>query len=326
MKAFSLLLTAVVTLSFAEGANGQQQYAYLVSNVRQNEDWCITATNGVATDFHNLGFRKCDFAGSPANQLWRLDAEGKMHSALDDSKCMIVNYGTDVFDGVRVRVTTCATTGSNLGFTHNGATDQIKLASNQTFCLTNRGDDPNNSDTIHMKPCGTSGRFVFTYQAQGTTPTGPAPTPAPVVAPTGTDLPASDFSYVSTNGGCFNVRNSNPRNDEKTVLGPCTLPNQRWSYGDDGLIRTQLDSTKCMQAGRTATPQKGTKMRIFPCDVANAKQIFDLVVVDENSGEFKLQLSTTTLCIDHRGDSANIGADPIILKPCAQAGNLKLLA
>jgi hypothetical protein len=230
---------------------------------------------------------------------------------------MIVNYGTDVFDGVRVRVTDCATTGANLGFSHNGATDQIKLASNQSYCMTNRGDNPNNSDTIHMKPCGTSDRFVFTYQAQGTTPTGPTPTPAPVVAPT--NIPADDFGYITTGGGCFIVRNSNARNDEKIMLGSCT-ENQRWNYGADKLIRTQLDPSKCLQAGRTATPKEGTKMRLFSCDLSNAKQIYD-VVGDMLQG-FKFQLSGTTLCIDHRGVNANIGADPIVLKPCSEAGDL----
>mmetsp|Transcript_32818 Transcript_32818/g.54197 ORF Transcript_32818/g.54197 Transcript_32818/m.54197 type:complete len:328 (+) Transcript_32818:62-1045(+) len=322
MKAFSIQTSVLFTaLAALGGANGQE-YAYLVSNVRQNESWCVTATNGVSSDFGNLGFRPCDFNAAPKNQLWRLDADGMIHSALDDTKCIIVNFGNDVFNGVRVRTTNCDTVSTNLQFTHNGGTDQLRLASNDNYCLTNRGTSPNPSDTIHMKICDTGGRYIFTYRAQGDTPS-PAvtPTPAPNDVPP-TSIPAELFVNIATDGGCINVRNSNVRNDQKLMLDGC-LPNQRWySAKVDALLTTfstLLDPSKCMQAGRTATPRKGTKMRIFSCDDTNPLQLFQLF--NEDSVSFQLQLGNTNLCVDHRGINANLNADPIILKPCSEAGN-----
>jgi hypothetical protein len=76
-------------------------------------------------------------------------------------------------------------------------------------------------------------------------------------------------------------------------------------------------------------------MRLFSCDASNAKQIYnftdfgflnpDAEFFNQSEPVFKLQLSTTTLCIDHRGVNANIGVDPLILKPCSEAGNLTVL-
>lgn len=318
MKSFSiqtnLLFAALAVLG---GANGQE-YAFLVSNVRQNESWCVTATNGVSSDFGNLGFRLCDFNAAPKDQLWRLDTDGMIHSALEDTKCIIVNFGNNVFDGVRVRITGCDTLSTNLQFTHNGSTDQLRLVSNQTYCLTNRGTNPNPSDTIHVKICDTGGRYLFTYRSQGDTPSPPTPTPPPSPDENG-------YGSLATNDGCINVRNSNARNDEKLMLGRCNVENQRWQVdSSDRLVRTLLDPTKCMQAGRSARPKRGTKMRIFPCNGSNSLQQFT-VSNGSTSGSFQLELLNTDLCVDHRGDNANINTDPIILKPCSDAGKLQLM-
>lgn len=326
----SLLLTALAALSFAGGVNGQQQYAFLVSNIRNNEDWCVTATNGVSNG-RNLGFRRCDFNGSPSNQLWRLDS-GIFRSAVDDGQCMTVNFGSALFDGVRVRTAQCDSSSRNQQFSHDGTTDEIRLASNNNYCMANRGDSPNSSDTIHMlTPCGNDGRFKFTYRLNDGTSVGtPAtPSPTPVVAPAPpTNIAAGDFSYVNTDGGCFTVRDNNARNDQKLVLGSCNTANQRWNLGEtDQLLRTQLDSTKCVQAGRTANPRRGTKMRIFPCDSSNPLQLFTTTGTNGNDSSFKLQLAAyPDFCVDHRGVSANINNDPILAKPCNEAGQLTITA
>lgn len=289
------------------GANGQD--AFLVSNIREDEDWCITATNGVS-DGSNLGFRLCDFNGAPSNQLWKLD-QGKIYSAVDPAQCMIVNYGGSVFDGVRVRMAICTTDTIINQFTHNGATDQLRSTSNRGYCLTNRGVTPNDSDTIHMKPCESSGRYRFTYRLQN----------APNTAPPSTASPAGVEGLVlfTTGDGCLTVRDSEARNDQKLMLESCNQANQRWDSDDNGLIRTELDNTMCMQGGR-GEPQMGTMMRIFTCDSNNALQKFESIVDNQGAGE-KIRLQGTTLCVDHRGVIANVNEDPIILKSCNEAGS-----
>eukprot|EP00978_Attheya_sp_CCMP212_P017568 scaffold47015_cov45-Attheya_sp.AAC.1 len=117
------------------------QYAFLLSNIDANNDWCVTATNGVNTNAR-LGFRKCSFTSAPLNQLWSLGSDGTMQSALNSSKCMVVNKGRNIFNGVRVHVGDCTDTTELNQFVHNGTTDNLKV-SNTNFCITNRGKNAN---------------------------------------------------------------------------------------------------------------------------------------------------------------------------------------
>lgn len=156
-----------------------EKYAFLVSGIDPDEAWCITAADGV-NDFKNLGFRRCKFDDAPNNQLWRLDSEGKIHSKVDPSRCMVVDYGKDIFDGVRIRIANCDLNTDLNRFSHNGATDMLRVVEDQSFCVTNRGTGPDPSDTIHAKPCGDMSRFAFTYRNEdGTTP--PTDDPGPML-------------------------------------------------------------------------------------------------------------------------------------------------
>jgi hypothetical protein len=279
-------------------------YHFLVSGIRTNDQWCITATNG-AGDFVNLGFRECDFVGAPSTQLWRLRADGTMESAVESGRCMIVNYGTELFPGVRIRMSSCEPVTQNNQFQHNGATDQLRLVRDNTFCVTNRGTNPNYSDTIHALPCQDQGRFFFTY-----TPIGESapPVSSPVSSPVG------DFLQYTTGGGCITVEGSNAINDQKLRLESCSRPNNGWRVDGNGMLHTELDDSKCMHAGRTATPVHGTPMRIFDCDPANPFQLF------ERLSNGQIVLRDHNLCVDHRGVNANVNVDPIILKECSAAG------
>lgn len=79
---------------------------FLVSNIRKNEDWCITAKEGTK-QFGNLGLKRCDFVKAPANQVWQRIRDGKFHSLQDFDLGMVVGYSNTVFDGVRMRLGDC---------------------------------------------------------------------------------------------------------------------------------------------------------------------------------------------------------------------------
>jgi hypothetical protein len=143
------------------GCSPQQRFVFLVSKISSDEDWCITAMEGVK-DFANLGFRRCDFEGAPARQLWRLDADGKIHSKVDTDKCMIVNFGENLFDGVRMRVDRCDIDTTLNTFTHESDSGKLHISANKDYCVTNRGTAPHSSDTIHAKPCKDEDRFALT--------------------------------------------------------------------------------------------------------------------------------------------------------------------
>ena len=104
------------------------------------------------------------------------------------------------------------------------------------------------------------------------------------------------------------MKSSKAKADQPLILGSCDKPKQEWKF-DNGLFRTTLSETMCMQAGRGGTPKKGVKMRVFPCDKDNGLQQF---VYDQVT----IKLKNTTLCVAYRGVNSNVNVDPIILKTC----------
>lgn len=145
--------------------NDSPKYAFLVSNVSEEKDRCITAREA-DYDFSSLRLQPCDFVGKPKNQLWSVDSNGKIHSALDYDKCMIVDHGTDIYDGVHIKVARCNLHTSLNRFTHSGDSSKLRVFVNDAYCVTNRvGTDAAAGDTIHAKPCQEEPAHIFTYRA-----------------------------------------------------------------------------------------------------------------------------------------------------------------
>jgi len=129
---------------------------FLISHIDEETAWCITAAEGT-TEFGNLKLQPCDLEGAPANQRWfpSFPNEGEedygdfmIRSSLDDSKCITVNHGTRIFDGVRARLSSCDN-GLNVFY----GDEHIHVSDDASYCLTNRGPRPHPTDWIHVKPC-----------------------------------------------------------------------------------------------------------------------------------------------------------------------------
>jgi len=129
-------------------ATALPDFFFVVSQIRENEDWCLTAVEGTK-EFGSLGFQRCDFENAPDTQVWQRIGDSKFHSRQDFDLCMAVGYGTTVFDGVRLRLASC-----DLDLTmFNFDGGYIKPTAYTDFCITNQGNSPDSSDTIHSKPC-----------------------------------------------------------------------------------------------------------------------------------------------------------------------------
>jgi hypothetical protein len=167
-----LLATGLVVLSLlagdAQAADTRTKKtaptnAFLISNISDETDWCITAPEK-NYDFASVRFQPCDFDGKPKNQLWSLDETGKLHSALDYDKCMIVDHGTDIYDGVRIKLAPCGLHTSLNRFTHSGGSSKLRVLVNNAYCITNQGTKANAGDTIHAKPCQEQSSHAFTFR------------------------------------------------------------------------------------------------------------------------------------------------------------------
>jgi len=276
------------------------QYAFLVSNIDLNNDWCVTATNGVNTD-DRLGFRKCSFTlAPPLNQLWSLGSNGTMQSALNPSKCMVVNKGAmNIFNGVKVHIGDCTDTTALNQFVHNGTTDNLKV-SNTTFCITNRGRNANKGDTILAQTCKTKSKFLMTYKVFGSAP--------PVTNTTAFTYFKLQLSNSAPFPGCLTIPNGDARKGKTLRLGTCNSSNQTWRLDENGLLHSKFNDFLCIQAGK-GSARKRTQLRLSTCDENSKRQMF------QYASNNKVSLKGKNLCVAFRGRRAQKN-DPIILKKC----------
>lgn len=163
--------------------SGLDDYIFFISNIRENEKWCLTATQPNAHG--NLGFRRCDIDGRPPNQLWKLESNGLLRSGVPtssgDAYCATIGFGHEIFDGVRIRLGPCNVSSSYNKFSWNSNDFHLKTQ-NQGYCVTNRGPNPNDSDSVlAYQQCLDRGDYKWNV-GSGVPPT-PAPTPATVGCP-----------------------------------------------------------------------------------------------------------------------------------------------
>jgi hypothetical protein len=114
--------------------------------------------------------------------------------------------------------------------------------------------------------------------------------------------------------GCLTVIGGTPSNKDKLLLGECNQRNQAWRYDAATMqFHTKKNDKFCLQAGLGGPVGHGSKMRIFECDEDEALQKFEYLNA--------LVLNGTDLCVAYRGINANVGKDPIVLKPCDLGNN-----
>jgi hypothetical protein len=139
-----------------------------------------------------------------------------------------------------------------------------------------------------------------------------APTPAftPTNPPRDTVVSLTPINFV----GCMEV-DGEVADDDQLLLGTCNTTEAKQQFKFDGrLIRSAVDETKCLQAGRNKTPPfEGQKMRIFTCDSSHPLQKFLWDSV--NGGPLRL-VDFDNFCVVFRGTTANLGEDPILVKYC----------
>ena len=157
MKRFILLIMALLCFSpsCAHGRDWKEEASllserqldgvnrpmwFLVSQISKNTSWCITVTTDDA-----IKLRRCDFNAANKNQLWSQTSDDKVHSALDNRKCMDFSYDSDL-----VRLEDCDISTEFAGFSSIGP---IKEVNDERYCLTNRGVNPNPGDPILAKKC-----------------------------------------------------------------------------------------------------------------------------------------------------------------------------
>lgn len=154
--------------------------------------------------------------------------------------------------------------------------------------------------------------------------TAPAGTDCPVVSfgdsnqePTDPPLPGTFEITPLHFHGCMQVNGTDT--EGKVILEKCESGNteQQWQYDAlTGLIRSGLDDgMKCIQAGHhKMPPEDGGKVRIYGCDENNDLQQFHWP--SALGSPITLQ-KYPKYCVTFRGEHADLGIDPIIVKKCS---------
>lgn len=196
MKLALILIVVAASFASSEGA-GQSSlrhsqddrgllndYIFFTSNIRTDEQWCLTVTD--TSEHGNLGFRKCETNSRPANQLWKLGGDGLLRSGVQTNygeACAMIGFGHEIFDGIRIRVGPCDPNSVYYKFSWNANDFHLKTQE-MGYCVTNRGPNPDNSDSIlAYQQCINRGDYQWNVVGGKVEPPMPAPTPPTVGCP-----------------------------------------------------------------------------------------------------------------------------------------------
>lgn len=273
-------------------AQNQGLTSFLVSQISKDTSWCITVTNN-----DTIKLRRCDFNAANKNQLWSQTADGRVHSALDNRKCMTIPYDSD-----RVQLEDCSTSTEFAGFSSIGP---IKELNDDLYCLTNRGVNPNPGDTIHAKKC--LDRPDYVWEAVSS-------------------VSFREQVMIRGSSGCLQPRGGDRR---RVYLDECDKE-LVWHFEpipatDSFLLHSALDDSLCLRAGRGSGFKDGTWMRLVKCDHQDTQQH----IVVGPSGTSLHVANNFDFCMEHAGIKPNVGKDIIIMKSCdvsnpAKPWNLEL--
>lgn len=306
MKLSSIVtITATTVLYTSHGVSGnawvrigrrdqEDEYGSLVSGIRQNAQWCVAASNGVAVGAE-VGFKRCNGSN---RQLWHYGDDNKLHSKVNPSRCLSVENGSTsaVKDGAHIKIASCDKATSFM-YDVDTAADLIQVKSNTKFCVVNTGITPESSDIMIIKPCSTSEkRFQFTYKKP---------------------LEYHGYALDWTPSGCLEVKDQNPRSGQPLILGDCSK-NYRWRLDSSNNFHTQLNDGMCMQADPAEGQAigKGVPLRLYPCD---AKKSYQKFLIELGGGIYLKDYPDW--CVGFQGNTANVGSDPLVLKDCDSDGN-----
>lgn len=301
-----LLVTTTLLLCPLVGAAGTwkarrlpESFDFLISEASpEDSPLCIAASEG---PFGNLKLLPCDFDSFPPEQLWNLQ-DGKFYNDLGNGneKCMVVNHGHQgaLEDGVRMRLAdSCTKDSPSLDeFVYDG--NYIRLLSDLSYCVTNRGATAHVGDTLHAKPCRNRDDFKWKYTEDDPR------------------LERGELYVFYADGGCIQPKNGKTDKFTEIIIDHCDA-RRAWNVKQIGadfvLFQSRLDLNMCMQTGLGGYVDHGTKLRLMPCNEAEEYQQFDW------SDETPIKLaSRDDLCLEWRGRNVNVGVDPIIMKECDQ--------
>ena len=319
IKYFSVGVKAYELRRAVQDRKLEQGFDFVVSEA--NNRLCITAVEG-ATLSGLLELHPCDFENEPPEQLWRRDST-KFVSGLSSELCMRVNLGTDLLDGVRIRLGNCKDDLTDFGW-NDQVSDYIHVLDNTNFCLTCSGSTAGSGDSIHAKLCLDRADYKWTFTAAASITSGTT-SMATTMTPTLTTLTSSTTSrgdemfgplyklFVPEANACIQPKNHEDY-EAPIILDTCDT-NRGWyvkvNMAGEVVFHSAIDPSLCLQAG-FCQAVSGAWMRLMECDAEESRQYFTWP-------DFKANIKLADqddLCMVFQGNSAEVG-DIIIMKNCA---------
>jgi hypothetical protein len=242
-----------------------KNYVWVVSKGFE-EDWCLSANRG-ASYFEPLGFEKCQFGDSigsvSAAQLWHWEPYGmgyQLRSGLNFDQCMVVGYGRVAFTGVTARMQECNRVEDFKAFNYRDDHTIQWTTPQADLCLTNEGNNADNTDTMHFKTCTDAGRFQMELK---------------------TFPDDEDNGYINLSSvhysGCIGVDRRSAAIDSKLEIMECDSSSDRQLFRfENGMIRVKAGGGEnCLQAGLDGPVNNGEYIRVSLCDPENELQKID---------------------------------------------------
>lgn len=276
-----------------------QHFNFLVSDASSNDQpLCLTAIEGT-TGYGDLELQFCDFEQSPPEQLWRrLNDKLVSGVGIIDERCITVNHGNKIFNGVRMRLGNCVDYQTDFIF-DNG---RIKVLGADSYCITMVGSSPSAGDKIHAKPCQNRLDFDWTFTPSTTTKNDPYPTESPYGRIYNLFVPEINACVQPPKS----TDNDVSLQGSEVVIDKCD-GGRAWyakvNDWDEVVFRSVLDPGMCLQAGFCRATD-GSWLRVMPCDEESGLQYFTWPNFD---GLIKLA-DQPDLCMVFHGSVPEIGA------------------
>jgi hypothetical protein len=278
-------------------------------------DGCIGLKQGTTEHGDRLVLRSCE--SDDDSILWTIDGDSRFRSKVNMTQCMQVGVkDSPAAADSPLRMVECGRTDAlqqfDLSDFMSDLSGLIKVASAPHLCVVHHGPGTQiDKDIIFLKKCEILGED----RSQGWEVNFHQQVPD--------EEPSDFFTFGAPGGdGCIGLKNGSILRGTPLILVNCSLTDDaiQWVKDYDHRFHSKVDFDMCIQVGVTgSTPESGTSMRIVPCGVSDL-QHFDITQVGPIEGGLGGPIKpegSADLCMVHRGNTANIGEDPILVKPCS---------
>ena len=301
--------SSLLPTAFPTSTNTGTNYNIIMIRSSHNS-FCINLPLSNTTNDSLITLSSCDEAETSQN--WYFDEYGHIHSSVDGSKCLNVQ-GTNFMVGMPIVINDCDGT-DNTQLWEIASDGTLRSRKNSMYCM----DGNDLGGQIVLWVCDQTSDQYWTVIDTSITDT-PSSTPSissnvpslssavPTIIP-GSLAPtiqnSNEYNAVmirsNDNGHCIDLPLSDTTNGVQMTLANCDKAesSQNWYFDDNGLIRSFVNSQKCIKVPSFSV---STPIEIQNCNAEDQSQLWTFT----SNGEIQ-SVGNRMYCIDGNDAGSSI--------------------